>query len=90
MKKSCSKNHLGDRQVWKANYFEKASRMFKTYDKIFICDADNVTSKQFQEIRCGMRGHGDVLMGKNTMMKKTIKVSKTSCIKNDSFASATY
>jgi len=63
----------GDRQVWKANYFEKASRMFKTYDKIFICDADNVTSKQFQEIRCGMRGHGDVLMGKNTMMKKTIK-----------------
>ena len=76
MKKSCSKNHLGDRQVWKANYFEKASRMFKTYDKIFICDADNVTSKQFQEIRCGMRGHGDVLMGKNTMMKKTIKVSK--------------
>ena len=76
------KIYSGDRQVWKANYFEKASRMFKTYDKIFICDADNVTSKQFQEIRCGMRGHGDVLMGKNTMMKKTIKVSKGRWSKN--------
>jgi len=63
----------GDRQAWKANYFEKATGLFKTYDKIFICDADNVTSKQFQAIRVGMRGHGDVLMGKNTMMKKTIK-----------------
>ena len=63
--------------------------MFKTFDKIFICDADNVTSKQFQEIRCGMRGHGDVLMGKNTMMKKTIKVSKTHrYLKNVELASA--
>lgn len=44
-----------------------------TYDKVFICDADNVTSKQFQSIREGMRGRGDVLMGKNTMMKRAIK-----------------
>lgn len=43
------------------------------YEKIFICDADNVTSKQFQAIRVGMRGRGNVLMGKNTMMKKAIK-----------------
>jgi len=43
------------------------------YEKIFICDADNVTSKQFQAIRTGMRGQGGVLMGKNTMMKKSIK-----------------
>lgn len=63
----------GDRQAWKAAYFEKAQRMLNQYEKIFICDADNVTSKQFQNIRTGMRGHGDVLMGKNTMMKKAIK-----------------
>lgn len=63
----------GDRQAWKANYFDKAQTLMKTYDKIFICDADNVTSKQFQAIRTGMRGHGDILMGKNTMMKKAIK-----------------
>jgi len=43
------------------------------YSRIFICDADNVTSKQFQNIRVGMRGRGAVLMGKNTMMKKAIR-----------------
>ena len=64
----------GDRQAWKAAYFEKAQRLLTQYEKIFVCDADNVTSKQFQDIRTGMRGHGDVLMGKNTMMKKAIKV----------------
>jgi len=63
----------GDRQAWKAAYFEKAKNLLSQYEKVFICDADNVTSKQFQEIRCGMRGHGDILMGKNTMMKKAIK-----------------
>jgi len=63
----------GDRQAWKAAYFEKAQRLLSEFEKIFICDADNVTSKQFQEIRTGMRGRGDILMGKNTMMKKAIK-----------------
>merc|ERR1712235_150380 len=63
----------GDRQAWKQAYFEKANSLLGKYERIFICDADNVTSKQFQHIRTGMRGHGDVLMGKNTMMKKAIK-----------------
>jgi len=63
----------GDRQAWKQAYFEKANGLLAKYERIFICDADNVSSKQFQEIRCGMRGHGDVLMGKNTMMKKAIR-----------------
>lgn len=63
----------GDRQAWKAAYFEKARKLLGTYEKIFICDADNVTSKQFQEIRTGMRGQGEILMGKNTMMKKAIR-----------------
>merc|ERR1712123_507261 len=61
----------GDRQAWKQAYFEKANGLLAKYERIFICDADNVSSKQFQAIRTGMRGHGDVLMGKNTMMKKT-------------------
>jgi len=63
----------GDRQAWKAAYFEKARKLLGTYEKIFICDADNVTSKQFQAIRTGMRGQGEILMGKNTMMKKAIR-----------------
>merc|ERR1712123_69347 len=63
----------GDRQAWKQAYFEKANGLLAKYERIFICDADNVSSKQFQAIRTGVRGHGDVLMGKNTMMKKAIR-----------------
>merc|ERR1739848_261626 len=58
---------------WKASYFCKVRRLLNEYEKIFICDADNVTSKQFQDIRQGMRGRGEVLMGKNTMMKRAIR-----------------
>jgi len=61
------------RREWKAEYFIKVHRLLTTYDKIFICDANNVTSKQFQDIRQGMRGRGDVLMGKNTMMKRAVR-----------------
>lgn len=61
------------RREWKAEYFQKVRRLLTTYSKVFICDADNVTSKQFQDIRQGMRGRGDVLMGKNTMMKRAFR-----------------
>merc|ERR1712130_952733 len=62
-----------DRRQWKADYFEKVARLLGQYSRVFICDADNVTSKRFQDIRQGMRGYGDVLMGKNTMMKRAIR-----------------
>ncbi len=35
--------------------------------------ADNVGSKQMQQIRISLRGHAVVLMGKNTMMRKAIR-----------------
>ena len=38
----------GDRQAWKQAYFEKANALLGKYERIFICDADNVSSKQFQ------------------------------------------
>jgi len=62
-----------DRREWKAEYFVKVHRLLRQYNRVFICDADNVTSKQFQDIRKGMRGMGDVLMGKNTMMKRALR-----------------
>merc|ERR1739838_27843 len=39
----------------------------------FIVGADNVGSKQMQEIRIALRGKAVVLMGKNTMMRKAIR-----------------
>jgi len=43
------------------------------YPKCFLVGADNVSSKQMQQIRMSMRGYGVVLMGKNTMMRKAIR-----------------
>merc|ERR1711950_109243 len=39
----------------------------------FMVNADNVGSKQMQQIRMSLRGHAVVLMGKNTMMRKAIR-----------------
>lgn len=58
---------------WKANYFIKVVELFDEYPKCFIVGADNVGSKQMQNIRSSLRGLGVVLMGKNTMMRKAIR-----------------
>lgn len=43
------------------------------FPKVFIVGADNVGSKQMQQIRISLRGKGELLMGKNTMMRKAIR-----------------
>jgi len=62
-----------DRTTWKANYFTKLENLLEDYPKCFIVGADNVGSKQMQEIRIALRGKAVVLMGKNTMMRKAIR-----------------
>jgi len=63
----------GDRATWKANYFVKIAKLLDEYPRIFIVGADNVRSKQMQQIRASLRGIAEILMGKNTMMCKAIK-----------------
>jgi len=62
-----------DKATWKANYFEKIVQLLDEYPKCFLVEADNVGSKQMQQIRISLRGHAVVLMGKNTMMRKAIR-----------------
>jgi len=62
-----------DRKVWKNRFFEKMIRMLNEYPKCFIVGADNVGSSQMQKIRISLRGEAEILMGKNTMMKKVIR-----------------
>jgi len=62
-----------DKSTWKANYFAKLVSLLEEYPKCFIVGADNVGSKQMQEIRIALRGKAVVLMGKNTMMRKAIR-----------------
>jgi len=62
-----------DKSTWKANYFIKIEKLFDTYSRCFIVNADNVGSLQMQQIRASLRGRAEVLMGKNTMMRKAIR-----------------
>jgi len=62
-----------DRNTWKANYFTKIIELLNEYPKCFIVGADNVGSKQMQQIRGSLRSVATVLMGKNTMMRKAIR-----------------
>ncbi|KAK9126174.1 hypothetical protein Scep_015020 [Stephania cephalantha] len=58
----------------KIAYDRKLSELLDECTQILIVAADNVGSKQLQDIRRGLRGHSVVLMGKNTMMKRTVRV----------------
>lgn len=62
-----------NKAAWKANYFTKVVTYLDEYPKCFIVGADNVGSKQMQQIRISLRGLAVVLMGKNTMMRKAIR-----------------
>merc|ERR1712227_230009 len=62
-----------DKSTWKANYFTRLADLLEEFPKCFIVGADNVGSKQMQEIRIALRGKAVVLMGKNTMMRKVIR-----------------
>jgi len=66
-----------DKKAWKASYFERILALFEEYPKCFLVGVDNVGSKQMQEIRQAMRGHGEILMGKNTMIRKAIRDNLT-------------
>ncbi|CAA9995349.1 unnamed protein product [Nesidiocoris tenuis] len=62
-----------DKATKKSNYFSKLIQLLEEYPKCFIVGADNVGSKQMQQIRMSLRNTAVVLMGKNTMMRKAIR-----------------
>ncbi|KAI8470976.1 MAG: ribosomal protein L10-domain-containing protein [Monoraphidium minutum] len=58
----------------KEAYHARLCDYLDTYDKAFIVGADNVGSKQFSDIRAALRPESIILMGKNTMMKRSIRL----------------
>ena len=58
----------------KVAYDSKLCQLLDEYSQILIVAADNVGSTQLQNIRKGLRGDSIVLMGKNTMMKRSIRI----------------
>lgn len=62
-----------DKEAWKSNYFLRMVQLLDEYPKCFIVGVDNVSSKQIQQIRQALRDSAQILMGKNTLMRKGIK-----------------
>lgn len=62
-----------DKTTWKSNYFMHLIELLDEYPKLFVVGVDNVGSKQMQQIRIALRGTAEVLMGKNTMIRKAIR-----------------
>ncbi|CAF3870833.1 unnamed protein product [Rotaria sp. Silwood1] len=67
-----------DHSTWKAKYTMRLTQYLAEYPTLFVVGADNVGSRQMQKIRVSLRGHAVIMMGKNTMIRKTIhgQVSK--------------
>jgi len=56
----------------KAAYYERLYNMFGTYTKAFTVIVDNVGSQQMNATRKSMRGTSEILMGKNTLIRKVL------------------
>jgi len=57
----------------KQEYFAKLEALLTEFTRVFVVSVDNVGSNQMQQIRIALRGKAEVLMGKNTMMRKVFK-----------------
>ena len=58
----------------KIAYDAKLCDLMEEYGQILVVNSDNVGSNQLQNIRKGLRGDSVVLMGKNTMMKRSVRM----------------
>lgn len=58
----------------KERYIETFINYVDKYEKILIVNADNVRSKQIANIRAAVRNKAEILMGKNTMMRKALEI----------------
>lgn len=56
----------------KQEYFNKLENLLESYSKILLVNVDNVGSKQMQQIRMSLRGRAELLMGKNTLIRKVM------------------
>lgn len=62
-----------DKREWKAKYFVKLTRFLNEFGKVVIIGVDNVQSRQMQDVRIAFRGKAELLMGKNTMIRKCLR-----------------
>jgi len=59
----------------KAEYFDRLVSLLEEYPKILVVSCDNIGSAHMQKIRRVLRGKAVLLMGKNTMIRRAIRVN---------------
>lgn len=73
-----SVKEAADPQIKKMDYMQKLISVMEEYPRIILATCDNIGSRHMQRIRVSLRGKAVFLMGKNTLMRKAIKMSKDS------------
>ncbi|MED6114035.1 60s acidic ribosomal protein P2 [Stylosanthes scabra] len=58
-------------KVWKASFDAKMWKLLKEYSQVVVVTSDNVGSNQINRIRRSLKGESIVVMGKNSMMKRS-------------------
>jgi len=61
------------RKQRKERYVAELLKCLETYKNIVIVNVDNVGSNQMQKVRLALRGKGQLLMGKNTIIRKFVR-----------------
>lgn len=57
----------------KRAYAAKLKSFLLNYKRVFIVSVDNVSSAQMQQVRIALRGTAEVLMGKNTTIRRVFR-----------------
>lgn len=65
---------MGVTRASKEAWFSKLNELLDTYPSLFVVNIDNVSSQQMHQIRSSLRGDGVVLMGKNTMVRRALRM----------------
>jgi len=72
--------------VWKKEIFDDLSELMNKYPVIAVADLQKVRSSQIQEIRKKLRGRADMLVAKNTILKKAAEKAADGKENVDKFA----
>jgi len=64
---------LSAKKIRKNTYWAKLEKCLTTYKSMLIITVDFVGSKQMQNVRASIRGRGEILMGKNTIIRKVLR-----------------
>lgn len=56
----------------KREYAARLINLVENFNSVLVVHADNVGSKQMQQIRLALRGEAEVIMGKNTTMRRVL------------------